>query len=107
MPIMRGNTEETLLVKSRGPGVGPRMGVAAKRDGDDFWRRFSMVAKRDKALPVEKRSRYAYSTRCFKLLYTDHHHISPWLKKTVNRGQGFSKWVWVIGVFFLLVVGKL
>lgn len=43
-PIMRGNNEETLL-----PGRGEK--------GDDFWRRFSMVAKIENKKPVGSKER--------------------------------------------------
>ncbi|KAF8965963.1 hypothetical protein BDZ97DRAFT_1756967 [Flammula alnicola] len=48
-PIMRGNSEETLL-PSRG------------EKGDDFWRRFSMVVKAESTMPV-KESSWLHKTR--------------------------------------------
>lgn len=47
-PIMRGNSEETLL-PSRG------------EKGDDFWRRFSMVAKEENKKPSAQKQRYTPS----------------------------------------------
>lgn len=44
-PIMRGNSEETLL-----PNRGEK--------GDDFWRRFSMVAKEENMKPNAQKQRY-------------------------------------------------
>lgn len=43
-PIMRGDTEDTVI---------PRRG----QRGDDFWRRFSMVAKEDMATPPGQKQR--------------------------------------------------
>jgi len=68
-PIIRGNSEETLL-----PARGEK--------GDDFWRRFSMVAK----LPETTKD-------------------SPWLKKTQNGDSRLSRWVWVIGISLLVCIG--
>lgn len=45
-PIMRGDSEDTVL---------PRRG----NTGDDFWRRFSMVVKEDMATPASQKQRYA------------------------------------------------
>jgi hypothetical protein len=50
-PIMRGNSEETLL-PSRG------------EKGDDFWRRFSMVAKEENKKPYAQKQRCAPSYTC-------------------------------------------
>lgn len=49
-PIMRGNSEEKLL---------PRRG----EKGDDFWRRFSMVAREESRKPSSQKQRCDYS--CF------------------------------------------
>ncbi|KAJ7625362.1 hypothetical protein DFH06DRAFT_1339704 [Mycena polygramma] len=65
--IMRGEGEETLIPRGRG------------EKGDQFWRRFSMVAKD----PEEK-------------------HPSSWLKKTQSGTSQLRSWVWIIG-FVLLV----
>ena len=70
--IMRGNSEETLL-PSRG------------EKGDDFWRRFSIVAKEESKKPSAARE-------------------SSWLRKTQSGTNRLSRWVWVIGVFLLLII---
>ncbi|KAJ7643961.1 hypothetical protein FB45DRAFT_284601, partial [Roridomyces roridus] len=64
--IMRGDREETPL-RPRG------------EKGDQFWRRFSMVAKD-----------------------SDEKRPSEWLSKTQAGGNRMSRWVWVIG-FILLI----
>jgi len=69
---MRGNSEETLL-PSRG------------EKGDDFWRRFSIVAKEESKKP------YALKE-------------SSWLRKTRSGSNRLSRWVWVISVFLLLLI---
>ncbi|KAG8896549.1 hypothetical protein FRB99_008848 [Tulasnella sp. 403] len=52
MPIMRGEKEDYLPLRSgrRAPPVGGKVG-----EGDDFWRRFSMVVKMEKSTPPEKK----------------------------------------------------
>ncbi|VDC02370.1 unnamed protein product [Peniophora sp. CBMAI 1063] len=50
--------------------------------GDDFWRRFSMIAKDDTA---KKESR--------------------WLRKTAGGTARWSRWVWVIGLTLLACIG--
>ncbi|KAF8645172.1 hypothetical protein AX16_007999 [Volvariella volvacea WC 439] len=65
-PIMRGNTEETLL---------PKRG----EKGDDFWRRFSMIAKEPTA-----------------------NKESSWLRKTRDGSNRLSRWVWVVGLLLLI-----
>lgn len=67
-PIIRGNTEETLL-PSRG------------EKGDDFWRRFSIVAKEPSC-----RSE------------------SSWLKKTRSGTNRLSRYVWIVGLVCILAV---
>jgi hypothetical protein len=47
-PILRGNSEEKLL---------PRRGER----GDDFWRRFSMVAREESKKPYSQKQRYDHS----------------------------------------------
>ncbi|TFK52190.1 hypothetical protein OE88DRAFT_1369047 [Heliocybe sulcata] len=64
--IMRAHSEDTPL---------PRRGER----GDEFWRRFSMVAKSDTK-------------------------ESFWLKKTQNGTSRLSRWVWVIGLFLLACI---
>lgn len=66
-PIMRGDKEETLL---------PKRG----EHGDQFWRRFSMVAKVENNRP------------------------STWLAKTSVGQSRFSRWVWVGTVFLILAI---
>lgn len=65
--IMRGNTEETLL-PSRG------------EKGDDFWRRFSIVAKD----PASSES--------------------SWLKKTQSGTNRMSRYVWIVGVVLVVAI---
>jgi len=67
-PIIRGNTEETLL-PSRG------------EKGDDFWRRFSIVAKEP--------------TACSE---------SSWLKKTRSGTNRLSRYIWIVGVILILAI---
>ncbi|KDQ62544.1 hypothetical protein JAAARDRAFT_44863 [Jaapia argillacea MUCL 33604] len=64
--IIRGNAESTVL---------PKRG----EKGDDFWRRFSMIAKEDRK-------------------------ESPWLKKTQSGSTRLSRWVWIIGMLLLLCI---
>ncbi|KAG9315734.1 hypothetical protein JVU11DRAFT_3381 [Chiua virens] len=63
-PIMRGNSEDNLL-----PKCGER--------GNDFWKRFSMVAKEEKK-------------------------PSSWLVKTQSGSSRLSRWVWMGGIFLLV-----
>ncbi|KAL1741454.1 hypothetical protein HDZ31DRAFT_45431, partial [Schizophyllum fasciatum] len=68
--IMRGDKEDVLI---------PRRG----QQGDDFWRRFSMVIKEDgKKRPGEKES--------------------SWLKKTQGGTNNMSRWVFIIGMVLLV-----
>ncbi|KAH6888853.1 hypothetical protein BKA70DRAFT_1330896 [Coprinopsis sp. MPI-PUGE-AT-0042] len=69
-PIMRSQTEDPLL---------PRRG----EKGDDFWRRFSMVAREDSSKGKKE---------------------SSWLHKTKNGINVYSRWVWVIGLVLLLAI---
>ncbi|CAE6436680.1 hypothetical protein ACGC1H_004494 [Rhizoctonia solani] len=69
-PILRGDKEETLIARR-----GER--------GDDFWRRFSMVAKEENAKPVNQKT-------------------SHWLKRTEAGKSGFSRCVWVVGILLLI-----
>jgi len=66
-PIMRGEKEETLL---------PKRG----EHGDQFWRRFSMVAKVENNKP------------------------STWLAETSVGQSRFSRWVWVWAMFLVLAI---
>ncbi|KAG6820627.1 hypothetical protein H0H93_014230 [Arthromyces matolae] len=72
-PIVRGNNEDTLL---RSPG----------EKGDDFWRRFSMVAK------VENSKDSSQKT-------------SLWLRNTQDGSHRLSRWVWVTGILILCIIG--
>ncbi|KAK1228013.1 hypothetical protein PQX77_008960 [Marasmius sp. AFHP31] len=74
-PIMRASKEDTFL-PSRG------------QKGDHFWRRFSMVAHEEtgKGGGGKKTS-------------------SDWLNKTQTGANRMSRWVWLVGVCFILVVG--
>ncbi|KAJ7432777.1 hypothetical protein B0H11DRAFT_787769 [Mycena galericulata] len=65
--IMRGDREETLLPRGRG------------EKGEQFWRRFSMVAKD----PEEKRP-------------------SAWLQKTQGGANRLSRWVWIVGIILII-----
>ena len=63
--IIRGGSEDNLM---------PKRG----EKGDDFWRRFSIVARDEKK-------------------------TSSWLIKTQNGSSKLSRWVWFVGVMFLIV----
>ena len=65
---MRGNTEETLL-PSRG------------EKGDDFWRRFSIVAKEPTSVSE-----------------------SSWLKKNRSGTNQLSRYVWIVGVVLIVAI---
>lgn len=68
--IMRSDKEDVLI---------PRRG----QQGDDFWRRFSMVIKEEGSKrPGEKES--------------------SWLKKTNNGTSSLSRWVFIIGIILLI-----
>ncbi|TFK33019.1 hypothetical protein BDQ12DRAFT_450788 [Crucibulum laeve] len=71
-PIMRGNSEETLL---------PKRG----EKGDDFWRRFSMVAKEESKKPSG-------------------HKESSWLRKTRASTNHLSRWVWIVGIVLIICI---
>ncbi|KAG1906515.1 uncharacterized protein F5891DRAFT_1101054 [Suillus fuscotomentosus] len=64
--IIRGGSEDNLV---------PRRG----QKGDDFWRRFSIVAKDEKK-------------------------TSSWLIKTQNGSSKLSRWVWFIGIMLLVLI---
>ncbi|CAL1712531.1 unnamed protein product [Somion occarium] len=70
--ILRGDKEDTLL---------PRRQSRFGEQGDNFWRRFSMVVK------VESTQKE-----------------SIWLKKTRSGDTRASRWVWIIGIILLLCV---
>lgn len=67
--IMRGNSEETLLPRNT-----PK--------GEEFWRRFSVVAKED---PKRKKSK--------------------WLSSTMGNSRSMTRWIWCISIFLLLAIG--
>ncbi|KAI0916774.1 hypothetical protein AcW1_007862 [Taiwanofungus camphoratus] len=71
-PILRGEKEDLLLPK-RGP------------QGEDFWRRFSMVAKEDNGKPYAQKQ-------------------SAWLRKTTNGTSRMSRSVLIGGLLLLLVI---
>ncbi|KAG8749900.1 hypothetical protein FRC12_013168 [Ceratobasidium sp. 428] len=71
-PILRGNKEETLLAR-RG------------EKGDDFWRRFSMVAKQENAKPATQKT-------------------SQWLRGAQSSRSQMSRCVWVVGIILLLSI---
>lgn len=64
--IIRGGSEDNLIGK-RG------------EKGDDFWRRFSIVARDEKK-------------------------TSSWLMKTQNGSSKLSRWVWFVGMAFLILI---
>lgn len=68
-PIIRSGSEDHLL---------PRRGDK----GDDFWRRFSMVAKEG----------------------TNGGRESSWLVKTQSGTTSLSRWVWITGVFLVICI---
>ena len=70
-PIMRGNSEDALI---------PKRG----EKGDDFWRRFSMVAKEENKKPPKMKQ-------------------SSWLQKTQARSNRLSKLVAIVGFILFLV----
>ncbi|KAJ6508486.1 hypothetical protein C8R45DRAFT_1089655 [Mycena sanguinolenta] len=66
-----------LIMRGDGEGTMPR--PRGQKGGDQFWRRFSMVAKD----PDEK-------------------HPSRWLSKAQGSNNNFSRWVWVIGIILVI-----
>lgn len=72
-PIMRGNSEEKLL---------PRRG----ENGDDFWRRFSMVAREESQKPYSQKQ-------------------SAWLRKTQSGANRLSLWIWILGLIVFSCAG--
>ncbi|KAI0712608.1 hypothetical protein C8Q76DRAFT_735352 [Earliella scabrosa] len=60
----------------------PRRG----QKGDDFWRRFSMVVKEDMATPSGQKQ-------------------SIWLRKTQSGTTRMSRWVWIVGITLLIIIG--
>jgi len=78
---MRGGSEDALLVRSR-----PSKEAGAGGQGDDFWRRFSMVAHQ-----AETKRHSAGN--------------SSWLAKTQAGARRLSIWIWVIGIIVLVAIG--
>jgi len=72
-PIMRGNSEEKLI---------PRRG----EKGDDFWRRFSMIAREENQKPSSQKR-------------------SDWLQKTQSGTNRLSRWIWFIGLIIFSCAG--
>ncbi|PPR02823.1 hypothetical protein CVT24_002236 [Panaeolus cyanescens] len=70
--IMRGDREETLL-PSRG------------EKGDDFWRRFSIVAKEENRKPSALKE-------------------SSWLKKMQSGSSRHSRSVWIVGIILIVLI---
>ncbi|KAJ7195486.1 hypothetical protein GGX14DRAFT_376905 [Mycena pura] len=66
--ILRGEREETLIPRGRG------------EKGDQFWRRFSMVAKdaREEKKP------------------------SAWLQKNTGGDSRYRRWVWIVGIVLVI-----
>jgi hypothetical protein len=91
-PIMRGNSEEKLL---------PRRG----ENGDDFWRRFSMVAREESRKPYSQKQRWGYPD----LVVTITYHVkitvlsSAWLRKTQSGATRMSIWIWILGLIVFSV----
>ncbi|KAF9511815.1 hypothetical protein BS47DRAFT_1132146 [Hydnum rufescens UP504] len=77
---MRGNSEDSLLVRTR-----PTKDTG-RGHGDDFWRRFSMVAHQ------AEDKRYSAGN-------------SSWLTKTQAGTRRMSLSVWIIGIIVLLAIG--
>ncbi|OBZ68727.1 hypothetical protein A0H81_11071 [Grifola frondosa] len=65
------------------PSPAPR-DVKRGQRGDDFWRRFSMVAKEELRTPTGKQS--------------------MWLRKTQNGTTRMSRWIWIIGMTLLIII---
>lgn len=90
--IMRGNSEEKLL---------PRRGES----GDDFWRRFSMVAREESRKPKSQKQRWVYPSLFVAVTY----HVkiavtsSAWLRKTQSGANRMSIWLWILGLIVFSV----
>ncbi|KAG9118707.1 hypothetical protein FRC07_006653 [Ceratobasidium sp. 392] len=88
-PILRGNKEETLLAR-RG------------EKGDDFWRRFSMVAKQENAKPTAQKTSFFVCSRFNPAPRVP--PSSPWLRNTQSGRSRMSRCVWVVAVILLLAI---
>ncbi|KAL0960990.1 hypothetical protein HGRIS_005985 [Hohenbuehelia grisea] len=71
-PVIRGDDDGTLLAKR-----GDR--------GDQFWRRFSMIAKEENQKTVNEKQ-------------------SLWLRKSQSGSQRLARWVWIVGVILILCI---
>lgn len=86
-PIMRAAGEDVLL-----PKRGER--------GDDFWRRFSVIAHDNVENRKSGRCAVIYSSYWVSLLIA---FCSSWLRKTQNGTSRLSVWVWVVGLILFVV----
>lgn len=90
-PILRGNSEEKLI---------PRRGER----GDDFWRRFSMVAREESRKPYSQKQRYDCSRAIVTTVTNVHIALfSAWLRKTQGGANRLSIWVWIVGLIIFSV----
>ncbi len=98
VPIMRGNSEDALLERS------PNR-VGRGKAGEDFWRRFSMVAHEAEAdARRDQSSRYVFDLRssvCILLFI----FYSTWLAKTQSKTRVMSRWVWIVGIIIFCAIG--
>lgn len=96
--VIRGESENVLLERTREKNsgsddshisIGSRTGLRNKsrNDGDDFWRRFSMVAHQ-----AESSAR-------------NPHKRSSWLAKAEKNAQAYSRWVAIGGILLLCLIG--
>lgn len=96
--VMRGENEDVLLERTREKRKGSddsygsidsRTGLRnkARNDGDDFWRRFSMVAHQAESDARNPRKQ------------------SSWLAKTERNARAHSRWVAISGVLLLCLIG--
>jgi hypothetical protein len=95
--VMRGESEGVLLERTREKNgsddshmsMGSRTGLRnkARNDGDDFWRRFSMVAHQAESNTHNP------------------HKRSSWLAKAERNAQAYSRWVAIGGVLLLCLIG--
>ena len=86
-PIIRGNSEETLL-----PGRGEK--------GDDFWRRFSMVAKEGNGKSQKERWVFSLPQSFARTKSSS----SSWLHKMHDGSNRHSRAVFVAAIVLLLLI---
>ena len=99
MPILRGNSEDALLERS--PNTGGR-----GKTGEDFWRRFSIVAHEAEAdAKRNQSSRYSQVIRLYIVTYHLYPYYSAWLAKTQSKTRVMSRWVWIIGIIVFCTFG--